>query len=721
MNRNILHRILSLVLLTILISPASAKIVDQLTAEKAAKNFLYERLNQTNTVSYKDIVVSTVYTEVSNDVPVYYAINFRDGGFVVITAEDNVKPVIGFSPDGFFKTENLNDNIKDWMAGVTDQVKACREQNLKANATIEAEWARLNDNNFASQTITKGVKNVAPLIMSKWDQAKFFNSMCPADPAGEQGRALTGCVATAMAQVLFYYRYPTQGVGTHTYSTNSNNPPYGHYGTLSVNYTNSTYNYDGMVNSPTESNLDIAKLMYHAGVSVSMMYGATASGAQTQDVVGALTSHWKYSGTTTYALRSNYPDATWKSLIETEMDAKRPIMYSGRNPTYGHCFVLDGYQTGGTTTLYHFNWGWSGNNDGYYDIDALNPGNDPNGPFALSQGMVKGIYPSSGYPYQCTGQHLVTASQGTIEDGSSPTANYLDNANCSWLIAPTDSVNKITLSFNRFSTQSANDLVKVYDGADTTAPLLLTHSGDGLPAINSYTSSSNKMLVTFKSDGSTNTEGFLATFKPTYPSYCTALSLTDPSGTVSDGSSSRSYNNNTSCTWLIQPNNPDNKTLILTFTSFETEAGKDIVRVYDAGSTALLGEFSGTSLPPTLVSLSGQMYIEFQSNYINTYGGWSADYSLGFIGINENNGFDGLKIYPNPAKDQLNLSFDLASSSILTVDLISMSGQTVITETYNNFSGSFNKSFDLSNMAKGVYTLRLSSDKGVSNHKVVVQ
>jgi hypothetical protein len=476
-----------------------------------------------------------------------------------------------------------------------------------------------------------------------------------------------------------------------------------------------------MVLEPTEANLEIAKLMYHSGVSVSMMYGPGASGAQTADCVGALTSHWKYAGTTSYAQRVNYPDATWRAIIEAEIDAKRPILYSGRNSEYGHCFVLDGYQTGGTVNLYHFNWGWSGSYDGYYDLDDLNPGNDPNGPFSIAQAMVKGIYPSGVYPPQCTGQHVITAAYGTIEDGSSRTANYLDNADCSYLLAPSDSVAKFTLSFNRFDTETGNDVVKVYDGADTNAPLLLTHSGNGVPATNTLSSTSNKMLITFKTDGANTAEGWLATFKPTWPSYCTAEALTDPSGTVGDGSGSRPYNNNVTCTWLIQPPNPASQTLLLNFTSFETEPGKDIVRVYDAVSTALLGEFSGTTLPPTVVSPSGEMYIEFQTNYIFTYPGWSANYSLGFIGIDENNGFEDLMVYPNPANDHLNISFNMSASEKLTVDMVSMTGQTVMHEEYTTFAGTYNKALDLSTVSKGVYNLRLSSDKGVFNHKVIVQ
>jgi len=721
MNFKMTTRFLTLLLVTFFILPATAKVIDQVTAEKAAKNFLYEKLNQKSQVAYKDVVVSTTYTMKDNNVPVYYGINFRDGGFVIITADDIVKPVVGYSPTGFFNPNDPYGNFKDWMTGVTVQVQAYRSRGSVANASNTAQWARLTDVNFAQSAIEKSGKNLEPLVLSHWDQGKYFNTLCPADNAGPEGRALTGCVATAMAQVVNYFRYPSSGTGNHAYNTNLNPAPFGHYGVLSVNYTNATYNYDGMVNDPSEANMDIAKLMYHCGVAVSMNYGPTASGAQTSDCVGALATHFKYSNTSTsFAQRSTTPNTAWHTLLMTELNAKRPVLYSGRNPEYGHCFVADGYQTSSSDTLYHFNWGWSGNNDGFYDINDLNPGNDPNGPFSDSQGMVKGIYPANSFPAMCSGPKVFTTSQGSIEDGSSFTANYADNTDCSWLLAPVDTVKKFMLSFERFSTADTNDVVKVYDGADANAPLLLSHSGNTIPA--AITSTSNRMFITFHTDNANTAEGWLAIFKPIYPVLCTGTTMTATSGTVSDGSGDFNYLANSTCSWVIQPPNPDQKSLILQFTSFNTETNKDFIKVYDLVTETQLGAtYSGNTLPPTLVSPSGEMYIEFKSNYANNYAGWTAYYTLGFVGVGELNSFREMRIYPNPANDHLNIAFDMDQTGMLSIEMLSLTGQSLIKQNYSNFSGSFNQSLDLSGIARGVYNLKLSSDKGVYNHKVVVQ
>jgi hypothetical protein len=230
------------------------------------------------------------------------------------------------------------------------------------------------------------------------------------------------------------------------------------------------------------------------------------------------------------------------------------------------------------------------------------------------------------------------------------------------------------------------------------------------------------MLVTFHTNGSGTNEGWLATFKPIYPILCSGTTLTAPYGTFSDGSGDHNYNNSTTCSWVIQPPNPDNKTLILQFTSFDTELNKDYVKVYDLATQLQLGTtYSGNTLPPTLVSPSGQIYIEFKTNYVYSYSGWSANYSLGYIGIDESNGFGEMKIYPNPTNDHLNINFNLETSAQLTVEMLSLTGQSVIKENYNSFIGSYNKSLDLSAISKGVYTLRITSDKGVCTQKIVVQ
>ena len=142
MNIKLTTRILALLLLTCFILPANAKVIDQATAEKAAKNYMFEKLSQKKHVTYNDVVVSTTYSVTDNGTPVYYGVNFRDGGFVIITADDIVKPVIGYSPSGLFKFEMSQDNFASWMNIAKEQIVSARSQGVSANARISSSgWA----------------------------------------------------------------------------------------------------------------------------------------------------------------------------------------------------------------------------------------------------------------------------------------------------------------------------------------------------------------------------------------------------------------------------------------------------------------------------------------------------------------------------------------------------------------------------------------------------
>ncbi|MBI5218966.1 MAG: C10 family peptidase [Bacteroidia bacterium] len=293
----------------------------------------------------------------------YYTFIFNAGGFVMIAADDAVMPVLGYSDDSPFDKNNIPQNAREWFDTYSKDIKHIVDSRLDNTETL-AEWNKINNENFEkdAQAI------IGPFCTTTWDQSPYYNALCP-------GGSVTGCVATAMAQIMKKWNYPTTGNGSHSYT------PYSHpeYGVQTANFGATTYNWTSMPNSIYSSNTAIATLMFHCGVSVDMDYDPNGSGASPTAVPGAYVNYFRYQPTAECKYRAFFTNnADWTTLIKTELDATRPVFYAGDdNATAGHAFVCDGYNS--TTNKYHFNWGWSGFSDGYFYLTSLNPsGNDFN-------------------------------------------------------------------------------------------------------------------------------------------------------------------------------------------------------------------------------------------------------------------------------------------------------------------------------------------------------
>ncbi|MCB0638518.1 MAG: C10 family peptidase, partial [Lewinella sp.] len=239
-------------------------------------------------------------------------------------------------------------------------------------------------------TADKDLLNVEPLLTTRWDQPYPYNGLCPQDPFSGQ-RAVVGCVATAMAQVMRYHAHPAQGAGFHSY----NHPQ---FGTVSANFGATTYNWANMPNVVTNFNQDVALLSYHCGVSIEMEYGVDVSGVSSLSFVAdALKQYFAYANTTTFVERNNFSTTTWIQMMKEELDNSRPVQYAGVGQAGGHSWVMDGYDTG---NFFHMNWGWGGYQDGYFTIDNLNPDlggtGAGSGGFNYYQQAVIGIAPATG-------------------------------------------------------------------------------------------------------------------------------------------------------------------------------------------------------------------------------------------------------------------------------------------------------------------------------------
>ena len=374
-----------------------AKNVDVITAEKIAKFVLTGVDTQTRS---NEIDVSLIWTGEDvctrmNNSPAYYVFNKVGGnGFVIVSGDDIIKPILAYSYVNSFHVENMPDNLRAWMAYYREQINWAREENIVSYEETIWAWERLRDE-------IDSAKNSEEVLIETalWDQTAPYNLLCPTINGTQ---APTGCVATALAIVMKYNRWPDQGSGmTFQYTTKQ------YKQTLSATY-NIVYDWDNMLNKYEKGNYSteqaeaVSQLMYHCGVFSEMDYTPRSSGALTLTAMGGMVRYMKYDKSMTLQSREWYTEAEWNSLLKKELDAGRLIIYGGsNNKEEGHQFVLDGYKQND----YHVNWGWGGTANGYYSLSALDPdsqgvGGNTGGGFTVGQDAVIGVKKSeegSGY------------------------------------------------------------------------------------------------------------------------------------------------------------------------------------------------------------------------------------------------------------------------------------------------------------------------------------
>ncbi|MEI8202146.1 MAG: C10 family peptidase [Bacteroidota bacterium] len=686
------------------IATGFAKIVPESTANLAATHFIkansaYFGLSDTKAVNFKK-----VNTIIKDSHVLYYEYLLSGNGFIFIAADDIVVPVLAYSNEKVIENEAKPIQFTEWMNNYNQQIEWCRNQQLQAPQEITDKWVQLVSGNTLSEK-SKTAKNVDPLLPCIWDQSYPYNMLCPVDAAGNGGHVYAGCTATAMAQIMYFFRFPQIGTGYHSYVHPT-------YGLLEADFDTTDYHWNSMIDGGISQNHAIALLQYHCGVAVEMDYAPDGSGAGINMAGDGLKTYFGYSQNIETVNKSDFSSSAWLTKIKGNIDNNMPIEYAGYDTQGGggHAFVLDGYQG---TDYFHFNWGWSGSYNGFYYLTALNPASYN---FINWQQAVFNIYPASNFPYFCSGLTTLTNTAGTIDDGSGP-ENYQNNSDCKWLIAPTDSVSAITLSFKKFDTESGFDKVIIYNGGDTTAPVLATYSGTTLPA--AVTAIGNKMLIRFKTNGSNTASGWYASYTSTKPIFCSSNdTITAASGTIDDGSGPAPYNNMTNCKWFIAPQHATSITLH--FNSFNLENGGDFLRIYNPliDPPEVLGTYTGTTIPSDITSSGGKMLLAFFTNNANVNDGWEATYSSVFEGIEENTSNISYHIYPNPTSDIISITS--VSEKIFSIDLklYNIRGGLMLQKKIKSNS---EENLSLASLSKGIYILKLTDSKETITKKIIIQ
>jgi cubilin len=331
-------------------------------------------------------------------------------------------------------------------------------------------------------------------------------------------------------------------------------------------------------------------------------------------------------------------------------------------------------------------------------------------------------YTSTGSAF-CSGVTNINATDsGTLSDGSASNS-YCNNLDCQWLIQPPQATT-VTLNFTEFDIEAASsdgqtiyDAVEVYDGTTTSAALLGRFTGSNLPP--AVTSTGGSLLVRFYSDLEEVKQGWSASYTSTQSSYCSGTtSLTAESGTFNDGSGTNLYSNNNICSWLIQPTNANTNSITLSFSAFKTELDYDGVIVYDGvnNTSPVLGQFSGTTIPASVTSTGGSMYVEFISDPAVRADGWIANYTSTIVtGINEALIKQNLKIFPNPTEGIFTITSDFESSGSLQI--LDILGKQVL-RTYDINKGE--NEIDASELTKGIYLLKIKIGDGYHSERLIL-
>ena len=321
----------------------------------------------------------------------YYVFPFGENkGFAIVSGDDDMPEIVGYADHGTYDANNMPAAMAAFLNNYRATIEAMKQGNASAIKNI-AEAKALRANN------TRATTAVSPLLGDiKWNQSEPYNNMCPKYDG--TNLSATGCVATAMAQVMMYWKYPNElKADINEYKTYTHKLP------VAGELKGQKYDWDNMLptytnNNYTQTQADaVAKLMLHCGKAVEMDYGEE-SGANVTP--GRLAKYFGYDSDMMLDLsRTCFTLAEWTAIIDKELQAKRPILYSGRTTNGGHQFVCDGSDGNG---LYHINWGWGGYQDGYFDITILNPGQGGIGAGNVTDGynrncdMIIGIQPDNG-------------------------------------------------------------------------------------------------------------------------------------------------------------------------------------------------------------------------------------------------------------------------------------------------------------------------------------
>ncbi len=729
----------------------AANITEQ-SAKTVAINFY--KLNAHNIDSRTAVTAILKFTKTEEDGTIdFYAFDINPKGFVIVTADDNIEPVIAYSTESYFNANPRGHvGVSYWMNQTAAKVVHAKTEGLIADARITNLWSAYQ--NGQNPGINKAT-TVGPLTTSTWDQENdlsnpppyIYNLYCPFNTTDNQ-RAVTGCVATAMAQIMYYWKYPATGSGSYSYSyTNPTTGDVYNYGTMSANFGATTYAWANMPNALTltttgaqDSAVDL--LSYHTGVSVAMEYGDDKQGGSgawvLQNDAGtgnpcaqhSYVTYFGYNPSTIQGVyASSYTTAAWATLLENELNASRVIEYAGYETNGGgHTWVCDGYETS-PSTMFHMNWGWQGIDNGYYAIGALNPS-----PYAFNSNdeALIGIQPNN------------VASCG-VPTGSTAGGITNTGATLTWTVVS----GAVSYSLE-WKASSASTWTTV---TGLTSP---TYTLAGLTACTTYQFAVNATCSSatsaYSSAASFTTTGCVA------PTYCASTGTTTAReyiknvklGTINTttASGTAGYINNTATSTTLAAGST--YTISLT-PGFVGSSRQEYFTVYidynqsgvftEAGE--IVAEANGRSavsksfrVPTTSKSGTTRMRIQMQYNSyetnscatfangqvqdftVNITGGTGAE--LGDNMAIENVSGNQIMLYPNPAQNNVTVQFASDNEGSVKMNVYNITGQKVIAQENPSSIGQNTQSINTQLLSNGVYIFEIEKNGVLQRQKFII-
>ncbi len=763
-----------ILLFAILMSVATisfaTNVVSQEDAKIAAKNFMME-LCQDDNISLDFFTLSEVEKD-ANGTPLYYNFNMANKGFVIVSATDLISPILAYSFESRFENR---EETSFFVNKYKEAIQKVRENPELQEVSAKASWNRYLAHNF-TPVKTRATNAVEPLITTTWEQSRFYNQWCPDDnnaSGNDDKRTLVGCVALTMSNLLYYYRFPSSGAAGAGYYHEV-------YGAISENFQNYTYNYDHITDNLSAYQQELAKLTYHAGVSISMNYGPNGSGAQSENVGARMRNHWKFfPGTFKSREDEAIEYADWEAMIIEELANQRPVYYSG-NTGYdpvtqealnGHAWLVDGYIVHNNANYFHVNWGWGGQQNGFYKLDALRINlNGSNESYSYGEGFYQRLAPDTlALIKPDTIEKRLSAFRGSISDGAGNTG-YPLKAQYRWTIATPDAESYI-LTPQKIKIL-ADDYISIYayrNGQIVSVPIAawqgeylmpactdnrgtVNVSYPGTPLPSALTVTADSILILFNSVTEPTDEvklssnvarqltGFVINYVAKYPSsertqYCSAASspITESFGTISDKNADYGieqdlpYRAETTCPWTIRLSDENKTAISFSFDHFDLAEG-DVVEIYSApmiqNTSTLLHRFDMNNTPSGTYKHGGNtLQIRFNADnyaegtgFILSYDGYEG------TGINQrNSGLNEMAVYPNPATDKLNIELKADQAGMITFQVLDLTGRVITTETVNHTGGALKHATSVNGLASGLYFMKVSNEKGDVTHKFIVK
>lgn len=646
----------------------------------------------------------------------YYVFNCNnEDGFIIVSGDQRVVPVLGYSDNGEFDTNNLPTDLIILLEQYSTEIKHIIADAIPQGKELEKMWT-----NYETGMISIEKAAVAPMTTTTWSQRPYYNALTPV-PTGSSSTPV-GCVATAMSQLLKFYNYPASGTNSTSYTTPT-------YGTLAANFAATTYDWTNMPNSLSSSSTTtavnaIATLMSQVGISVYMNYTPTGSSAQVSDMALALKNNFGYSSSISHIYRSSSTLPNWITTLKSQLSGGKLVLHAGfcPDPAAGHAFILDGFDA---SDNFHVNWGWGGSCNGYFQINNLNPGSTYT--FNANQSAIINIQPATGIPNVTLNASITSPTSVGAGTPFSFTAGVKNGSTSSFtgkfkadvfdangeIVKTLFTSSTITLAAGATSTLNFTDVsvnglpgdykIAVYISSGTTGKWTIVKKG-------TYT---NPKLIKIASP--TN---LIKLYQNTNPTVISVVQNTNAVFTVgfkNTGSSAFSgsisadiYNGKGQFKTTIQSHNTTisaNGTISLTMNGLVnlTTGTYYIIFRSSTGFSSIYTPISGTST--AVISKIKLNVIESGTSGINQTGevettSTSSTTSTG--SVNEKDEVNTLVFYPNPTTGLVSLLTENNELETIEVTVWNLAGQLVKTVTVE--IPAINQ-IDLSELPEGVYTV----------------